>query len=589
MPNAPDPLVQAAFVAPTSEITRRIEIYESDAATPWKPELWDSILVSGSVSANYGDAERRTFECTLDNSDGELDPEAGGLWYDKVFKMYYGIKLNQKAREPRILVIDETGAPGQFLALKSMLAKVGIKTVHYNPIAEFYSDVEAFDILVSISATTTAKVALLTEAFNKGKSILTFAGQDTSATLPAVLGTTGSVVTTPTGSAAMVQNDLTHETMQGWVPWRTVISSYRKVLTPASGGTVLAYIHDDTNGLSPGILANNVFGGARWIHMLQYKFKLEDFDASDQEFYDSCAAFLGRAFRWLDTYIALDAWEAQIGEFLSDSIEDADEYGDLIKVTGRDYTKRVMKSKFSKATTFAATLSIEAVIQFVAANGGITKFDLPVTNKTLGKDMTWERDTERWQVMRDIAEANNFEIYFNSEGFLTMREFRDPLLTAPTLLLTTGPGGNLVSRGRKTSDGELYNHITVVGESSDNSVPIIFAEAKNENPGSPTRIGTPGEPGGIGDRVKNISSSVVTTSQQAQELATSLLAVSALEEFELNFTSVLFPWIEPGDIVEMNEPVGTYWGPARFLITSLSLPLDLGPMGGNGKRVELVQ
>jgi hypothetical protein len=536
------------------------------------------MLVSGSVTASYGEGERRAFECVLDNYNGALDPVVGGLWYDKVFKVFYGIALNQQPRTPKILIVEEDDAPGQFLALKSMLGKQGFKTVHYNPQAEFYDEVEDFDILVSISSTTTKKLALLNEAFTRGKSIMTFSLTNTVSTLPGIIASAGNIVT-HSGPYGFAEATLDHPIMDGWQPWSMEQTpSYRRINTPTAGATVLASVYDETNGLSPGIIVNQVFGGARWFHMQQYQFRLEEFDGASQEFYDNCAALIGRAARWVDTYVALDKWECQIGEFLSDSIQD-DETGDLIKITGRDYTKRCMKSKFSKATTFAKTLLIEDVIRAVASNAGIRKFDLPVTNIPLGKDMTWERDTERWQVMYDIAEAYSYELYFNAEGYLTMRKFRDPSTSAPTLTLRTGPGGNLVSRGKKTSDGELYNHVTVVGESSDSSIPLVFGEAMNTDPNSPTNIDE------IGDRVRNITSSVVTDSFQAQALAQSLLAVSGLEEFELNFSSVLFPWIEPGDIVEMGEAVGTYWGPSRYLISSLSLPLDLSPMTGNGKRV----
>lgn len=584
-PQIPSERIQEAFVAPTSELIRRVEIYESDATTPWKQNLWDNILISGSVSASYGDGERRTFECTLDNYAGELDPVAGGLWYDKVFKMFYGIRLNQRPRVPKILIVEEHAAPAQFLALKSMLQKHGFKTVHYNPQAEFYDEVEDFDILVSISSTSTKKLALLNEAFARGKSIMTFSPGNTVATLPGLIASTGSQVT-HAGRYGFAEATLDHDIMAGWQPWSMAQTpSYRRISTVTAGATVLASMYDETNGLSPGIIVNQVFGGARWFHMQQYQFRVDEFDGGSQEFYDNCAALIGRAANWVDTYVALDKWECQIGEFLSDSIQDDEGMPGVIKVTGRDYTKRCMKSKFAKATTFAKTLLIEDVIRSVASNAGIRKFDLPVTNVALGKDMTWERDTERWQVMQDIAEAHNYELYFNAEGYLTMRKFRDPSTSAPTLLLRTGPGGNLISRGAKTSDGELFNHVTVVGESSDSSVPLIFGEAINNDPNSPSRVGSETDTGGIGDRVKNITSSVITSSLQAQELAEALLAVSGLEEFELNFSVVLFPWIEPGDIVEMVESDSTYWGPSRYLISSISLPLDLSPMTGNGKRV----
>jgi len=184
--------------------------------------------------------------------------------------------------------------------------------------------------------------------------------------------------------------------------------------------------------------------------------------------------------------------------------------------------------------------------------------------------------------MNEIALANNYELYFDHEGYLVMREFADPLLTPASLTLKTGPGGNLVSLGAKTEDSKLFNHIVVVGESSDSNTPPVYAEAINTSATSPTSVVE------IGDRVNTTTSALVTTIAQAQELAASLLAVSQLEQFEMQFTSTLLPWIEPGEIIDMEVEEDTYWGPDRYLLTSLTLPFDLSPMSGNGKRVEKV-
>lgn len=585
MPNVPSEAIQRAFLEPTSRIIRRIEIYESDGVKPWKPHLWENILVSGSVNVNYGDTERRTFDCTLNNSDGELKPVAGGLWYDKVFKVFYGIRLDKMRREPRVMIVEELDSPGQALALKSLLNRAGIKTVHYNPRADLYSEIEDFDVIVSISSTTTAKVSLLTEAYLRGKGVITFAPYGSSTLTASVSGVVNS-----TGGMAVSSNSDTHQVMQGFEPWRmNPVQPYKKIISLHQGVQTLVFMSDDNNGLSPGVVyVRSPSVGNAWIHSQQARFKVTDFEDSDMEYVQNASDFYGKVMTYLHNYTDVDYWETQIGEFLSDSIEDADSVSDLIKVSGRDYTKRCIKSKFSKPTTFTAAMTIEEIIRSVASNAGVTKFDFPVTGKTLGKDQTWERDTERWQVMIDIASANNYELYFTGDGFLTMREFRDPVTTAPALVLTTGLGGNLVSRRAKTGDGELFNHVTVVGESSDSKTPLVFGEARNDDPASPTWIGIPGQPGGIGDRVKNISSAVVTTSQQAQELANATLAVSQLEEFELPFESVFLPWVEPGDIIEMGESDDKYWGPSRYLLSSLSLPLDLGPMSGTGKRVTKV-
>jgi hypothetical protein len=572
----PSQTIQDAFLAPVVEIIRRVEIYEYDATTPWKQELWDDYLIDGGVTGSSDGDERRTFECTLDNSDGELDPEAGNLWYDKVFKVFYGLKLDQVERDPKVLIVEEYQSDGQALALKSAMNAGGVKYVHYNPLASSYKDLEGFDIIVSITSDYTRKLSLLTEAFNKGKAVFTCGKDATPAQLPYIVGSAGASLSTDVGIRSFDKAEtLSDELSLGWGEWGiNGPQSYRKINT-ASGGEIVGFTEDATNGQSRGIIRRAAFGGSRWMHIQQNRFEESVFAYG----YDEFVKFTSRAVDWLDAYVPQATWETQIGEFVADQIEDADEWGDTIKVTARDYTSRCMESELAVATMHVAATPIEDIIRAHAANAGIRKFNLPITNKTLGKDQTWEGGTERWTLMKDIATANNYDLYFNAEGYLCLTPFNDPTLTPPTLVLTTGVNGNLISRGARTSAARLKNHVIVIGESSDSSAPPVWAELKNENENSPSNIQK------LGDRVDRVTSSLVTTVQQAIELAKSLLSVAALEEFELDFSSVLFPWIEPGEIVEMYDPDSEYWGPSRYLLTSLTFPLDLSPMSGKGKRV----
>ena len=576
--------VQEAFLEPTTELIRRIEIYEADQSTPWKPELWPSLLLEGGVGADYSRDERRTLDVTLDNSDGLLDPQAGNLWYDKVFKVIFGIWLRQEQRDPRVLICEEFGVTGQGLAIKSLLSSVGIKRVHYQPQVDLYSEVAEFDVLISISSDHTRKLTLLTEAWSKGKGIITCGVDATAVQLPLIIAGAAGGLSTDAGDRSFIQNTaIVDELMLGWSGWALAgPQSYRKINSLVTRAFKIADTSDTTNGLSVGIAAHNALNGNRWVHVQQSEFDVDAFSTTDTALHmANCAAFLKAASVWVDNYSPLEKWEVQLGEFLADSIADADEFRDRIKITGRDFTKKCIQSKLSKATTFLKTQTIEEVISAVASNAGITKLDIPVTGVTLEKDMTWERDTTRWDIIKEIAQAKSYQVYFDAYGYLKMRPMNDPLLTPPTLILNTGPRGNLVSRGVKTSDTQLFNHVTVVGESSDSTVPLVFGEAINSNPNSPSAIVK------IGERTYNISSPLVTSELQATNLAQQLLAVSSLEEFELDWSSILLPWIEPGDIVELQDD-DPYWGATRYLISQLSFPLDLGPMSGNGKRVTKV-
>lgn len=86
-----------AYLASTSRVVCRLEIYDPDGKTPWSGiSFTKSRLVDGTVSVDYGRDERRTLDCTLDNTDGKLNYSSTGnaFWYDKVLKIYRGIELD---------------------------------------------------------------------------------------------------------------------------------------------------------------------------------------------------------------------------------------------------------------------------------------------------------------------------------------------------------------------------------------------------------------------------------------------------------------------------------------------------------------
>lgn len=76
-----------------TRVTSRVEIYEQDNATLWRPSGQLGLL-SGNVSVDQGRDERRTLSLSLDNSDNALNLSPGGLWYDKVIRAYRGVRAS---------------------------------------------------------------------------------------------------------------------------------------------------------------------------------------------------------------------------------------------------------------------------------------------------------------------------------------------------------------------------------------------------------------------------------------------------------------------------------------------------------------
>lgn len=272
-------------------------------------------------------------------------------------------------------------------------------------------------------------------------------------------------------------------------------------------------------------------------------------------------------------------YEVQLGEFMIDSIEEA-HFPHTVMVTGRDYTKKLLESKFSKPTTFASGQAPEAIIHTIASNGGITKFILPTTGLTTGRDFTFEQNTQRWEAANKVAQSIGHELYLDAQGYLVQQKIQDPLTSAVTWTFKTGPGGSIASYRKKTIDTRIKNFIAVIGSATDGTP--VYGEAKNTTSDSPTRIAK------LGERYDEIKNSLITTTAQANDLAAAMLKISALESFELSLGTLVIPWLEAGFAVEFEDPDPNPGDPYRFLLTDFTMPLGLGPMNPNAKRVTVV-
>lgn len=87
--SAPSDRAIEEILGSSTQVTRRCEIYESDATTIWK---LDALILDGAVDVSNSRDERRTLELTLDNSDGSLRHHPGGFYYDKVIKVFRGVE-----------------------------------------------------------------------------------------------------------------------------------------------------------------------------------------------------------------------------------------------------------------------------------------------------------------------------------------------------------------------------------------------------------------------------------------------------------------------------------------------------------------
>lgn len=275
-----------------------------------------------------------------------------------------------------------------------------------------------------------------------------------------------------------------------------------------------------------------------------------------------------------------DEYEEQVGEFVIDSISD-ENFPSTINVSGRDYSKRLLKSKFSQPTAFPAGTPVEEVVHVIANNGGVTNQQLPVTSQITGSDYLFDGEVTRWQAIKDVALAYGHEVFFTSDGVLVMQPTLAPGESPVFWTYETGVSGTVASQGRRVHDDRLFNHFIVIGEG--NSELPIYAEAKNEDPASVTSIAE------IGQRTAPAyKSSFIATYEQARLVAENMLNIASLNSFEVSLGALWIPGIEAGRTVRYLDTRAEPGASDLYFLRDFTISLDPGPMSLNILRIELV-
>jgi len=543
--------VIAALTSGVVQIRRRVEIYQGDGITPMAISDWNGRLVDGSVTVDGTRDERRMMDITLVNDDGALNEDPyGGFWYDNILKVFWGIEYYHAETSAELA---SSNAPALLLSVDGGFES-GV--TGWVPGGGTFVSTNAFKHSGTLSGlmTTTGSPAQTTArapfvAVTRGQ-LLNLSGWVYSTGTPGNVKLTVDWYDRYLNLASSVSTTAITLVANTW----TFISANFAV--PA--GTVYAQV-------GPTISGSPVAG------TLLY---LDDFNFG---YYNAVQSIAQQR-------PTLKRWEMQVGEFMIDSI-DMDRFPNTVHVTGRDYAKKCLNSDITSSLEYGTTYSADQIIQGLAANAGVTKFRLPATGLFFDDATVFDVGTARWAVMETVATAIGYEIYFTADGYLTMRPFQDPVLSPLVYSIHKGPGGTMVSYKKTGDDSLLKNHVIVIGATvTDDSglSTTAYGEAINTDPSSPTNTTR------MGDRVYPFTSDLLTTTADCQALANSLLRVNGLEEFSIDFSTLVLPWIDANDIIEVIDPSGSTYIPTRFLLSSYTLPLGLGAMTGTAKRVTIV-
>lgn len=221
--------------------------------------------------------------------------------------------------------------------------------------------------------------------------------------------------------------------------------------------------------------------------------------------------------------------------------------------------------------TVTAGADIGTAIKSLLTNNGVEtmfNFDSTSGQQTVPYDMSWTANTDYGQIITDLAGIITWEIFYDVNGYLTLRAPIDPNATAPSLTMTTDGSGFTLWAGsqRQMDDSNLANTIVVYGGSSQTG--FVSYTMQDNNSSSPTSIQN------IGQRVYLHNSGnpdpVITTQALAQARANYEYKKRLQVVEKLNFKMFPVPFMEQDDVYQITDSRNGTQG--KYQVVSFTLP-----------------
>ncbi|MGW6920854.1 DUF5047 domain-containing protein [Streptomyces sp. NPDC054950] len=187
----------------------------------------------------------------------------------------------------------------------------------------------------------------------------------------------------------------------------------------------------------------------------------------------------------------------------------------------------------------------------------------------------WDANTDKWSAFRDVADSVGCELFCDANGTYRLVDIPDPLaVVAPVWDVSTGEGGVLVSATMQLSADGVYNRVIVTGENAADNKPAVRGVATITDTADPLYYGGP-----FGKVTKPYSSSLVTSTAQANTTAAALLAKYRAPNRTVSIETVPNPALDAGDRIRVSYASGH--APEIHVVHSFAIPLSVGSGGSS--------
>lgn len=260
--------------------------------------------------------------------------------------------------------------------------------------------------------------------------------------------------------------------------------------------------------------------------------------------------------------------EVPLGVFVIVNVEIAETpSGTTLSVTGADRSLRISRARWTEPYAIRSTATESAIDALLLDRWIDVETSFSETGATINKaTFGTEADTDPWQDALKLAQSAGHELFFDGNGVAVLEPTRDYETATPDAVYLQDDEAMVLDLTRSLNADETYNGVIATGEGTE-LADVYRGEAWDEDPDSPTY-----RYGAFGQVPRFYSSSLLSSDDQAQAAAESILARGKGLTEQINWTQIVDPSLDAGDVVVVvNENAKVN---RTLILDRLTIPLD---------------
>lgn len=251
-----------------------------------------------------------------------------------------------------------------------------------------------------------------------------------------------------------------------------------------------------------------------------------------------------------------------LGYHRIDTVEQSNAPKGSVRITGSDRMAGIIDARLTSPVQYAATDLVGSVVGALVDEvypDATIEWDDATDTEALGRSLVIEED--RHAGLADLVTSYGKIWYWDHRGHLVIKSPPDP--AEPVYVVNSGARGVLVRLSRQITRKGVYNAVVASGEGADTTTPVR-AVVVDDAETSPTRWDGP-----FGRVPRFYSSPIITSLDQAEAAARSLLLKESGLPYSVELGTVANPALEPYDPLRVRYPGRS----ERHLIDRLTVPL----------------